>query len=113
MIKLIIEKELKEIISSTKFAVTFGVCSLLIILSFYVGGRNYQIGMENYQAALRGELRTFEGITDWKAVRDHSVFLPPQPIASLVMGVSNDIGRNTSVRAGSSIDAEDSRYSDE
>lgn len=113
MIKLIIEKELKEIITSTKFAVTFGACSVLILLSFYVGGRNYQIGTENYEAALRGELRTFEGITDWKEVRDHSVFLPPQPIASLVMGVSNDIGRTTSVRAGASIDAQDSRYSDE
>ncbi|HEY6952073.1 MAG TPA: ABC transporter permease, partial [Bacteroidota bacterium] len=113
MIKLIIEKELKEIIASTKFAVTFGACSVLILLSFYVGGRNYQIGAENYQAALRGELRTFDGITDWKEVRDHSVFLPPQPIASLVMGVSNDIGRTTSVRPGASIDAQDSRYSDE
>jgi ABC-type transport system involved in multi-copper enzyme maturation permease subunit len=113
MIKLIIEKELKDIISSTKFAVTFGVSSVLILLSFYVGGRNYQIGAENYQAAMRAEFRTFEGFTDWKQVRDHSVFLPPQPITSLVMGVSNDIGRITSVTAGTSIDPEDSRYGDE
>ncbi len=113
MIKLIIEKELKDIISSTKFAVTFGVCSVLILLSFYVGGRNYQIGAENYQSALRGEFRMFEGLTDWKEVRDHSIFLPPQPITSLVMGISNDIGRSTSVRAGSLIDAQDSRYGDE
>lgn len=113
MIKLIIEKELKDIITSSKFAVTFGVCSVLIILSFYVGGRNYQIATQEYDAAQRGEMKTFEGITDWNEVRDHSVFLPPQPIASLVMGISNDIGRDASVRAGTQIDAQDSRYSDE
>ena len=30
MLRFIIEKELREIIGSTKFAVSFGVCSLLI-----------------------------------------------------------------------------------
>ena len=113
MIKLIIEKELRDIITSAKFAVTFGVCSVLVVLSFYVGGRNYQIATEQYDAAQRGELKTFAGITDWREVRDHSVFLRPQPIASLVMGVSNDIGRDASVRSGSQIDAQDSRYSEE
>ena len=34
MFRLIVAKELKEILSSTKFAMTFGVCSLLIILAF-------------------------------------------------------------------------------
>ncbi len=113
MIRHIIEKELKDAIASTKFAVTFGVCSILILLSFYVGGRNCQIAREEYEAAQRGEMKTFEGITDWKEVRDHSVFMPPRPIASLVMGISNDVGRDASVRAGTQIDPQDSRYGEE
>ncbi len=107
------EKELREIIGSTKFAVTFGVCSLLIVLSFYVGGRNYQIGMEQYEAGNRENLRKMEGITDWMDVREHRILLPPQPITSLVMGVSNDIGRNIEVRGRGELNAEDSRYGED
>ncbi|MGB2867378.1 MAG: ABC transporter permease [Bacteroidota bacterium] len=113
MIKLIIEKELREIIGSTKFAVTFGVSSILIILSFYVGGRNYQIGTEQYESSKREDFRKMEGITDWNEVRDHRVFLPPQPVASLVMGVSNDIGRTMEIHGRGELTAEDSRYGDD
>ena len=113
MIKLIIEKELRDIIGSTKFALTFGVCSILILLSFYVGGRNYQISRQQFEAGKRENLRKLEGITDWMEVRNFRIFLPPQPITSLVMGVSNDIGRNTDVRGRGELNAEDSRYGED
>ena len=113
MIRLIIEKELKDILGSTKFAVTFGACSLLILLAFYVGGRNYQVGMEQYGAGKREGLSKLEGITDWNEVRSNLISLPPQPIASLVMGVSNDIGRNTEVSGRGELSAEDSRYGED
>ncbi|HTY39291.1 MAG TPA: hypothetical protein VMH23_19400, partial [Bacteroidota bacterium] len=108
MIRLIIEKELKDIIGSTKFAVTFGACAILIILAFYVGGRNYLVGMEQYEAGKKEGLAKLEGVTDWNEVRSTLVSLPPQPIASLVMGVSNDIGRNTEVSGRGELTAEDS-----
>jgi ABC-type transport system involved in multi-copper enzyme maturation permease subunit len=113
MIKLIIEKELRDIIGSTKFALTFGVCSILILLSFYVGGRNYQISRQQFDAGKRENLRKLEGITDWTEVRNFRIFLPPQPVTSLVMGVSNDIGRNTDVRGRGELNAEDSRYGED
>jgi ABC-type transport system involved in multi-copper enzyme maturation permease subunit len=113
MIKLIILKELKDIIISSKFAATFGICSILILLSFYVGARNYQIGIEQYEAAKRENLRKMEGITDWSDVRSVRISLPPQPLASLVMGISNDIGRNGEVRGTGEVEAEDSRYGDD
>lgn len=113
MIKLIIEKELREIIGSTKFAVTFGVSSILIILSFYVGAKNYQIGVEQFESSKREDFRKMEGITDWNEVRDHRIFLPPQPVASLVMGVSNDIGRTMEIQGRGELTAEDSRYGDD
>jgi ABC-type transport system involved in multi-copper enzyme maturation permease subunit len=113
MIRLIIEKELKDIISSTKFAVTFGACATLILLAFYVGGRNYQVGVEQYEAGKRESLRKLEGLTDWNEVQSNLISLPPQPIASLVMGVSNDIGRNTEISGRGELTAEDSRYGED
>lgn len=113
MIKLIIEKELRETIGSTRFAVTFGVCSVLILLSFYVGAKNYQMGVSQYEAAKRENLRRMEGLTDWFSVQEYRVFLPPQPLAALVTGVSNDIGRTTEVRGRGELVAEDSRFNDD
>ena len=92
MFRLIVEKELREIIGSMKFAVTFGISSLLLLLTFYIGARNYQVSAEQNEAALRENLRTLDGLTEWDEVQKSRVFLPPQPVSSLVMGVSNDMG---------------------
>jgi ABC-type transport system involved in multi-copper enzyme maturation permease subunit len=113
MIRLIIEKELRDIIGSTKFAVTFGACAVLLLLAFYIGGRNYLVAVEEFEAGKKESLGKLEGITDWNEVRSNRIFLPPEPVASLVMGVSNDIGRNTEVRGRGELTAEDSRYGDD
>ncbi|HEV8539445.1 MAG TPA: ABC transporter permease subunit [Bacteroidota bacterium] len=113
MIRLIIEKELREIIGSTRFAITFAICSILILLSFYVGARNYQVSLARHEAAKRENIRRMEGLTDWFSVQEVRVFLPPQPLAALVTGVSNDIGRTTEVRGRGELSAEDSRFNDD
>ncbi len=113
MIRFIIEKELREIIGSTKFAVTFGVCSLLIILSFYIGAENYRTLVDQHEAAKRENLRQMEGLTDWFAVQQHRIFLPPQPLATLVTGVSNDIGRMIEVHGRGELSADDSRFNED
>ncbi len=113
MLRFIIEKELRDIIGSTKFAATFGVCAVLIILSFYVGARSYQNDMAQYEAARTENLRQLEGLTDWLTVRQFRIFLPPQPLASLVGGVSNDIGRTTEIHGRGELTATDSRYSED
>ena len=98
MIKLIIEKELRDLIGSTKFAITFSICSVLILLSFYIGVKNFQIAQSQYEASKTANLRQYEGITDWMRVQEYKIFLPPQPLATLINGVSNDIGRTIEVR---------------
>lgn len=112
MIKHIIEKELREIIGSTKFAATFGVCALLIILAFYVGARNYQVSLVQYEAAVAENLRQMEGLTDWLMV-EHHVFLPPKPVSALVTGISNDIGRNITMHGRGELISQDSRFNDD
>ncbi len=113
MFKLIIEKELKEIIGSAKFAITFGVCAVLILLTFYVGAKNHQISSQRYEAAKAENLRQLEGLTDWLMVNSHRIFLPPKPLEALVTGVSNDIGRTIEMAGRGELTANDSRFGDD
>lgn len=112
MFKIILDKELREIVGTTKFAVTFGVCAVLILLAFYVGARNYQISVEEYDAAVTENMRQMEGVTDWANI-DHRIFLPPQPLAALVSGVSNDIGRTVTMDVRGELKSEGSRFAED
>ncbi len=113
MLRLIIEKELREIIGAAKFAVTFGVCALLILLTFYVGAQGFKLSLARHQAAEAENKRQLEGLTDWVQVNSHRVFLPPQPLAALVTGVSNDVGRTIAMQGKGELTANDSRYGDD
>ncbi len=113
MLRTLIEKEVRDIIGATKFAVIFGACAALIILSFYVGANGFLTARSQYEAAKAENLRQFEGMTDWFNVQGHRVFLPPQPVAALVSGVSNDIGRMTEISGRGELAPQDSRYNDE
>lgn len=112
MFKLILEKELREIIGTTKFAVTFGVCAFLILLAFYVGAKNYEVSLRDYEGAVVENIRQMDGLTDWGDI-DNRIFLPPQPLAALVSGVSNDIGRTVNVQQRGELRAEDSRFNED
>ena len=96
MFKIILEKELREILGTKKFALTFGICSLLILLAFYAGASNYRISKLQYDNSIAENLHQMEGLPRWDNI-DHRLFLPPQPLASLVSGVSNDVGRTIRV----------------
>ena len=48
---LVVRKELRDIITTLKFAVTFGVAAVLILLAFVAGANNYQASVERYEAA--------------------------------------------------------------
>ena len=113
MLTHIISKELRDIIGTAKFAVTFGVGAVLIVFAFLAGARNYQASMARYEAAKGENMRKLDGVTDWISVRDNRIFLPPQPLASLVAGVSNDIGRTVQIEGRGEVSATDSRYSEE
>jgi ABC-type transport system involved in multi-copper enzyme maturation permease subunit len=113
MFRLFVFKELRSTLSSAKFVASFAVCSILILLTFYAGARNHVAAMQQYEAARRENLRAFEGLTDWFKVQDNRIFLPPQPLAALVNGVANDIGRTTEVQGRGTPTDDNSRYNDE
>ncbi|NND72383.1 MAG: ABC transporter permease [Rhodothermales bacterium] len=112
MLKLIIEKELREILGSTKFVVTFSVCATLILIAFYVGGRSYDVSRSDYEAAVAENVKQMAGLTDWGRI-DHRVFLEPQPLGALVTGIANDIGRTTEVRTRGELNSENSRFNED
>ncbi len=113
MLKTIIEKEIRDLIGSTKFVATFGVTALLILLAFYAGAKNHNLAVAQYDASRAENLRQMEGLTDWMSLQQHRIFLPPQPLASLVNGISNDIGQTTEVRTRGELAAEDSRFNED
>lgn len=109
MIKFVIKKELHDIIQSQKFLWAFAVTSFLIIITFYVGGNNFHLQQRQYEAALTENLRQMEGITEWSQITHH-IFLPPDPLYTLVNGIDNDIGRNIEMFALGELTPNDSRY---
>jgi ABC-type transport system involved in multi-copper enzyme maturation permease subunit len=113
MLKTIIEKELRDVIGSTKFAIGFGVCAVLILLSFYSGASSFLQSRAQYEAAVAENVRQMEGITNWLQLQQHRIFLKPQPITSLVTGVSNDIGRTIAMQGRGELTSEGSRFAEE
>jgi len=101
LLRLLIRKELQDIIGSVKFAVSFGVMATLVLLAFYVGARNHQVAAAEYEAVVAENLRQMEGLTNWNTVSNRIV-LRPRPLHALVSGISNDIGRT--VRIGPEVD---------
>ena len=113
MLKNLIEKEVRDLLGSTKFAVAFSVCALLILLSFYTGAQNFIAMQRQFEAAKSQNLRQLDGITDWMMVRQNRIFLPPEPVGAIVTGVSNDIGRTVEVSGRGELTNEDSHFEDE
>ncbi len=113
MLGIIVEKEIRDLIGSAKFMITFSACTALILLTFYVGATRHKLYQSRYEASQSENLRSMKGITDWNELDETRVFLPPQPLASLVSGVSNDIDRTAIVYGRGDIPTEDSRYNED
>ncbi len=112
MFKTLLQKEINEIIRTKKFLISFLFCSILILLTFYVGANSYLVSKYQYDAAVDENIRSMKGVTDWRMV-EHTIFLPPQPLAYLVAGISNDIGRNINIRGRGEIIPVDSKYNED
>lgn len=109
---LIVKKELREILGTPRFSATFAVVSALIMLAFFLGASDYKAAQAQHSAARTENLRQMEGLTSWLQVSP-SVLLPPSPLAALVTGISNDIGRQVNVRGLDAVRASQSRYNED
>ena len=112
MITTLIEKELKSIILSPKFVATFAVCSVLILLSVFVGIKEYRQFTKQYEAAKQLADQRMQEQTNWLGLSTIA-FRTPAPMQIFVSGVNYDIGRFSTIDSHSSIKLVHSIYSDD
>ncbi len=112
MLNIIIRKELKSILLSPKFPATFGVCSLLLLLSVYVGIREYKAAAAQTGSARQLVEQEQREATSWGGV-ENRVFREPDPMQVFVAGLQNDIGRLSDVNPMEAVKLTHSVYSDD
>lgn len=112
MFKIMVMKELKSIILSPKFTATFAVCSLLILLSTYLGIREYQSAAKQFAAANELVQQEMREARQWMMVNNR-IYREPNPLQIFASGVQNDVGRLSAISAWEPIKLVHSAYSDD
>jgi ABC-2 type transport system permease protein len=112
MFSVLLTKELKAIVLSPKFAATLGVCTILMLLSVWIGIREYRASVRQYEAAQQLNNQEMRQQTSWKYF-DSKAFRPPDPMQVFVSGVTYDVGRWSEIGGSSPIKLEGSIYSDD
>lgn len=112
MFGTLIQKELRSILYSPKFAATFAVCSVMLLLSVYIGIHEYRQLQGQYETACELSEQRVRLATSWHNVADR-VYRQPDPMQILVSGLNYDIGRWSDVSRESTVRMQNSHYSDD
>jgi len=112
MLGTLIRKELKAIILSPKFTATFAVCSVLMLISVYIGIREYRATAAQYASAQQLVDQQMQELTSWADVRDKAL-RPPDPLQVFVAGLNYDIGRLSNINTHQGVKLQNSIYSDD
>ncbi len=112
MLTILIWKELKNILLSSKFTATFTVCSVLIVLSVYVGIREYRTAVRQYETARQLVSEEMRQQSGWSGLNNRT-FRIPDPMQIFVSGTANDIGRWTNIDQFEPVKLRNSVYSDD
>ena len=112
MFKLLVERELKSIILSPKFVATFGISSLLMLLSLFIGIQEYHHSVRTYETALQLTERQLQGEDSWWGIKN-TVYRKPEAMQVFVSGVDYDIGRLSQISTWTEIKLQNSSYSDD
>ncbi|MEE9553882.1 MAG: ABC transporter permease subunit [candidate division Zixibacteria bacterium] len=111
MFKTLIKKELRAIFNSPKFTAIFAVCSLLMLLSVYIGISEYEQSVMQYQTTHELTEQRMSEATAWPQVRSKAQ-RAPNPLQIFVGGLSYDIGRWSIIDGESSVKLRNTHYSD-
>ena len=112
MLWSLIQKELKAIILSPKFTATFAVCSILMLLSVYIGINEYKANVKQYDTTRNLVEQDRQDKTNWFQVRDVAL-RKPDPMQIFSAGLNNDIGRWSSIDSHDPIELKGSNYSND
>ena len=112
MLSLLIQKELKNILLSPKFAATFLVCSLLILISVFIGINEYKNAQTQYEANQEIARQNIAEANNWGRVRN-ILHREPVPMQIFVSGLHFDVGRLSNISTFDDVKLIRSPYSDE
>jgi ABC-type transport system involved in multi-copper enzyme maturation permease subunit len=112
MLSLLIQKELKNILLSPKFSATFLVCSILILISVFIGVNEYKNAVLQYETNQQIAQQDIEQASNWGRVRNIA-HREPTPMQIFVSGLHFDVGRLSGVSTFDDIKLTRSPYSDE
>ena len=112
MLSTLIQKELKAIILSPKFTATFLICSLLMLLSVYIGIQEFQNSSKQYDAGRQLIDEGAREATSWNSLR-YRTYRAPDPMMVFVSGLNYDIGRWSAINAQNMVKLRNSSYSDD
>lgn len=112
MLSILIQKELKAIILSPKFTATFVICSLLMLLSVYIGINEYKAFSKQYEAGTNLISEGAREATSWNGIR-YRTYRAPDPMQIFVSGLNYDVGRWSSINTQSNVKLRNSSYSDD
>lgn len=112
MLSTLINKELKAIIQSPKFVGSFAVCSVLILLSVYIGIMEYRTAVDQHEAAMQLVDEQLHQANSWGGLSTKT-YRAPDPMQIFVSGVNYDIGRWSSIRGTEGVKLRHSAYSDD
>ena len=111
MFATVILKELKGILVSPKFAATFAVCSILILLSVFIGIREYRSASRQYDEALGLAAQSLRTQSSWMGLST-TAYRRPDPMEVFIPGVAQDVGRRSDINSFEDIKLKNSPYSD-
>lgn len=112
MFRTLVAKELKAILLSPRFAGTFAVCSLLLLLSAWIGVREYRNAVRAHGIATAMAEQQLREATSWARL-SAPVFRAPDPLQIFVAGTAYDVGRVAEVSAQAPPDVSRSAYEDD
>lgn len=112
MFWLLVQKELKSILQSPKFIASFITFSILILLSFYTGIKEYKDFEKNYDTNISLLETKLAQADNWMSIQNMA-FRSPNPMQIFGTGINNDIGRYSSVNRWMPVKLLHSVYNDD
>ena len=112
MLKVIIKKEIQETLISPKFVFTFILCSILVLLSVFMGITAFRAEQKEYSAALALNKENMNLAKSDVTLANMGIKVnrPPQVLSSIVTGISEASGRVATITFVNDPSLIDSKY---
>ncbi len=113
MLRDIIAKEIQDTIMSPRFIFTFLLCTILILLSVYIGINSYLAEQKEYSAAIALNKKNLESQPNYITLATTGTKINKRPVvlSTVVSGVQEAVGRVATVNVAFDPSLVDSKYS--